>query len=229
MQTRRSSAPWDRDPPVEAGSQPSVIDRGELCRRLLVVLARSQQAMGAGSDPGLAQFHRCVLAALFTLECEVPWAQDDQEQIRAWAEQPDEYAEGQVVQDLLWCGLAGIALRRLQPSLIVYRWLCAALQDATDVHLVWGVALLRERRMSEARACLAHCDDRDELVQALVAASMLQKTPVEAVQRLRKVQAACTQPPLRDLLRDILQTLDDGQAAAGAAEHDVVARMVAEV
>ncbi|MFN9807370.1 MAG: hypothetical protein ACK56N_13210 [Betaproteobacteria bacterium] len=223
MQKERSSTPLNSDSPAASGSDRSAGDRDDLCRRLLVVLARTQAAPGAAPDAELAQLHRCVQAALFILDCDVPWTQGERDLAQWWAGQSDEYAESQIVQDLLWSGLTGIALGRLQPAVLVYRWLRTAMRDARDIDLVWGVALLGAQRFSEARACFSQLDDRDELTQALMAASLLNSAPADAVEQLKRVQACCLQPPIRDLVREILETFDHGGQAADRVESELAA------
>jgi hypothetical protein len=50
MQKERSTTPLNSDSPAASGSDRSAGDRDELCRRLLVVLARTQAAPGAAPD-----------------------------------------------------------------------------------------------------------------------------------------------------------------------------------
>jgi hypothetical protein len=196
------------------------VDLGDLGANLLIVLARAQLAAGQGGDAESVAFERCVQAALAIVGCDVPWAEGDQAAIGAWAERPEEYAERQVVQWLLWSGLAGIVLGRLKASETVYNWLCSALQDTRDLHLVWGVALMSAKRMIEARACLSRLGRRDELASALIAVSMLQESPGDAEPRLRSLLAASTQPAVRELMREALEALVSDEDIADLAAAD---------
>jgi hypothetical protein len=210
----------DLDSPFAAGSMRASVGREELCQRLLVVLARAQLAGDGTRDQSLAQLQRCVRAALFVLDFKVPWVSGEQGQIRAWAEQPDEYTESEVVQDLLLSGLAGIALGRLQPAFVVYHWLRTVVQDARDLNLVWGVALLGARQLGRARACFAQLDGQDELAEVLMAVTLLDTAPAEAVQHLKRIQAGCVPPPVGRLVREVLKTLDHDRVEADLAELD---------
>jgi hypothetical protein len=207
MEPKRQIAPSHALLPANAAGRSSALDSSWVVRSCLIVLARTRLVLQRGADAEALALGRCVHAALGILECDVPWVEGDQAEVEAWADQPDAYAESQILQGLLWSGLAGIALGRLNASEVIYEWLCSALQDASDLHLVWGVALMSAQRMSEARACLSRLDGRGELARALIAVSLLQEAPGEAARRLRSLQAVCAQPLVRDVIREALEAL----------------------
>lgn len=221
MKAKGQVAPAHSLPSTSAAGEPIAFDLSAVLRGLLIVLARTRLALRRGADAQALALGHCVQAALAIVECEVPWAEADQAEIEAWAEQPEAYTEGQILQGLLWSGLAGIVLGRLKASDVIYQWLCSALQDARDLHLVWGVALLDAQRMSEARACLSRLDGRNELARVLIAVSLLREAPGEAQRRLQSLQAVCEQPLVRDVIRQALDALVTGEDIADLAITDL--------
>jgi hypothetical protein len=207
MEPKQQIAPVQALLPVNAAGESSAVDLYAVVRSFLIVLARTRLVLQRGADAEALALGGCAQAALGILDFDVPWVEGDQAEVEAWAGQPDTYAEGQIIQSLLCSGLTGIVLGRLKASEVIYQWLCLALQDARDVHLVWGVALMSAQRMTEARACLSRLDGRDELARALIAVSLLQEAPDEASRRLRSLQAVCAQPLVRDVIREALDAL----------------------
>jgi hypothetical protein len=56
-----------------------------------------------------------------------------------------------------------------------------------------------------------------------MAVVQLSSAPAKAVRQLKRVQACCVEPPVRELVRSVLETLDRDGYAADPAECDVVA------
>jgi hypothetical protein len=210
MHETTDAAPAGPSPSLLAsdGDLPTV-DCDALGRTLLIVLARSEVSTGAHADRQVgAQAHaleHAVRAALSVLQVDVPWAHGRHEQRTQWAQAPDVLTEDDLVRWLLLAGLAAVAQARLQSASLIYLWLRGALQDPSDLHVVWAAALLDAQHPSQAQACLSHLEQPDDLAQALNALALLPAAPQEAVQRLRHVQAQATQPAVHALLDAVLR------------------------
>jgi len=203
-----------------AGNAPSRDAHQELPRHFLIALARAQLARPKSPDALSVGFEQCLRAALTILQQAVPWSDANPAQRQAWAEQPDEFSEQDLIQWLLQTGVAGIALGQTPPALTIYHWLCSALPDPSDLRLIWAVALLRAQRWHEAQACLAQLDHNDELVRALSALTCAHATPQEAIQHLQQIQRNAQQQSARELARELLLALALSEESAAEAESD---------
>lgn len=192
-----------------------------VCRSLLIVLARAGSALDATRDHHAAAFETAARASLAAFGCDVPWAEGDSKIRSSWADERVGLTEQHVVDCLVAGGMASIARGQFQGAAAIYRWLCSALLDTSDLHLLWGLGLMRAEHFHEARGCFARVDRQDDFIQALMTICLLPSALESAVQSLQRMRITTARQAVRDVVSDVLRAVDVGADELDLSEDDL--------